>query len=181
MVSKVIENEIDNLLELEAHRVFKILWDMTQNKEIVTKSFTKLAEDVIDDCYKCFSFTIISKVIKLIPLDWCVNPDNNGYVFIKETDYIKNKTEDSDNFIKNKKTINNNIIKNVYDSIITNYKKDKLNNRSFMYFFNESYKNHKDLDYDYNQIICLINSIVQKINKNYKILNFDPLFLEEKI
>lgn len=179
MEAYMVEKEINNSLNEEARRVFDVLWNMTQKHEKTTKSYVNLVYDIIDENYKCFSFEILNKVNKLIPLEWCVNPEI-GYVFIPEAQYIKKQNLKRKELYDKKKQTNISIINDVTKLIEKNYKDNKLDNHSIMYFFNYYYNKHKELDYNYEQIIQLIKTVIKKISKNYKVLQLDPLLLESK-
>lgn len=179
MEAYVVEKEINNLLNEEAHRVFNILWAMTQNHEKTNQSYFDLVCDTIDDNYKYFSFEILNKVNKLIPLEWCVNPEI-GYVFIPEEQYIKQQNLKRKEIYEKNKKANKSIINDVTGLIEKSYKDNKLDNHSIMYFFNYYYSKHKELNYNYEQIMLLIKTVIKNISNHYKILKLDPLILENK-
>lgn len=175
----VLENEIENMLNTEAQRVFNILWDMTKKHKKTTKSFVDLVYDTIDDNYKCYFFEILHQVNKLIPLEWCVNPER-GYVFILEDEYIRQGELKKQEVFEKKEKINQSIVNDVTNFIIDSFENNKLKNQSIMYFFSHCYDKYEKFDYDCEQVTFLIKKIINKIGKHYKILKLDPLSLEPK-
>lgn len=175
----IFENEIENMLNAEAHRVFDILWDMTKKHKKTTKSFADLVYDTIDGNYRCYFFEILHQINKLIPLEWCVNPEN-GDVFILENEYIKQRELKQQEIFEKKEKINKSIVNDVTNFIINTFENDKLENHSIMYFFSHYYDKYGKLDYDYEQVTFLIKKIINNIGNHYKILKLDPLSLEPK-
>lgn len=179
MKTYMLEEEIENLLNVEAQRVFDILWNMTQNKEKINKSYVKLVYDIINDDYKCYSFRILKKIDRLIPLDWCIN-SNLGYVFIPESQLIEQLESERQNSFDKRKKINQSLIDKVANFIIHSYESDKIGNHSIMYFFSHYYNKYEDLNYDNEQINYLIEEIINKVQSNYyKVLKLNPLCLEK--
>ncbi len=179
MDTYILEKEIEKMLDVEAHRVFDILWNMTKKHKKTTKSYVDLVYDTIDDNYKCYFFEILHRINKLIPLDWCVNPEK-GYIFILENEYIKQQELKQQEIFEKKEKINKNIINDVTNFIINSFENNKLENHSIMYFFSHYYGKYGKLDYDYEQVTILIRKIINNIGNHYKVLKLDPLSLELK-
>ena len=64
-----IEKQLINLLDDEAKRIMNILLDMYKKKTKVNKAFPYLVEDLMQEEYKPFETTILSKTTSLIPID----------------------------------------------------------------------------------------------------------------
>ena len=170
-----IDNEIDIMLDEEANRIIKILLNMYENNQKVSKIFNSLVYDLMKDEFKLYEFNVIYKVVKLVPNDLTISLDK-GKIFITNDEYENQKDR-----IKFRNTISNlkkEIANTISSDIVKNYK--SYTNKSLLEII---YKNiaKKDLiNLESKDITNISKQIVNNLKNDYMVKSINPLTLLEK-
>lgn len=150
--TKVIENIIDK----ECERIMNEILDLYHRKIEVNKSFNELIEERIPSKYLCFSDLYNNKIVKLIPKDLYICP-NNKWALVNEKEFhdilleeeMKNNKNDNLKEIINKITeelINNENI-DFFDTINKYLKIEDIYRSSSKYILEDIYDKLKKRGY----------------------------------
>ncbi len=172
-----IEKQLTNLLDDEARRIMNILLDMHKKKTKVNKTFSYLVEDLIQEEYKPFETTIISKTTSLIPIDLMICPTNE-WVFVTEREYHILVEEENINKIKNGIDNNKELVEKISKKIVADYKSNNLHKKNILEIISNYIPQKKLLDIDSKVITYMIESIVFNIEETYQVLSINPFVIE---
>ena len=172
-----IEKQLTNLLEDEARRIMNILLDMYKKKTKVNKAFSYLVEDLIQEEYKPFETTILSKTTSLIPIDLMICPTNEC-VFVTEREYHHLMEEENSNKIKNGLDNNKELVEKISKKIVADYKSNNLYKKNILEIISKYIPQKKLLDIDSKVITYMIESIVFNIEETYQVSSINPLVIE---
>ena len=172
-----IEKQLTNLLDEEAKRIMDILLDMYKKKTKVNKAFPYLVEDFIQDEFKPYETSIISKTISLIPLNLMMCPTNE-WVFVTEREYHQLMEEENINKIKNGMDNNKELVEKISKKIVDDYKSNNLYKKNILEIIYTYIPKKKLLDIDSEVITCMIESIVFNIEETYQVSSINPFVIE---
>ena len=168
-----IKKNIDTILLFEAKRIINLLLDMYNQDIKVNKNFNILVFELIKDDYKFYKYSILEKVVSLIPSDLLICPSGETiFITIQDFEALKKITRNS------KSSSNKKIIDNLSKSIIDNYtKKNYKNNNILEIIYNEISKNNvKNITSE--NIIFIVENIIMKINQSYEVTSINPLIIK---
>lgn len=172
-----IEKQLTNLLDDEAKRIMNILLDMYKKKTKVNKTFSCLVEDFIQEEYKPFKTTIISKTTSLVPIDLMICPTNE-WVFVTEREYYHLMEEENINKIKNGIDNNKELVEKISKKIVADYKSNNLYKKNILEIISNYISQEKLLDIDSKVLTYMIESIVFNIEETYQVSSINQLVIE---
>lgn len=172
-----IEKQLTNLLDDEAKRIMNILLDMYEKKIKVNKSFSYLVEDLIQEEYKPFETTILSKTTSLVPIDLMICPTDE-WVFVTEREYYHLMEEENINKIKNGIDDNKELVQKISKKIVADYKSNYLNRKNILEIISNYIPQKKLLNIDSKVITYMIESIVFNIEETYQVSSINPFVIK---
>lgn len=176
------ENNILELIEkevkTEAQRVYKILFDLYNKNITVNKPFYKLVDKYIDPKYKIYNTEICLLIVKMIPLELQISP-NNKKVFVTTAEFKKIEDIESQKKIESMNNLLNQTVNKVADKIVISYR-----NKSEVNLFdiiNECIKKSEFEQIDSNiEKKYIFNSVYYKLKENgLTIIGINPIKLKK--
>ena len=172
-----IEKQLINLLDDEAKRIMNILLDMYKKKTKVNKAFPYLVEDLMQEEYKPFQTTILSKTTSLIPIDLMICPTNE-WVFVTERECYHLMEEENINKIKTGIDNNKELVEKISKKIVVDYRSNNLHKKNILEIISNYIPQKKLLDIDSKVITYMIENIVSNIEKTYQVSSINPFVIE---
>lgn len=173
-----IQNELTSIFDKEALRIIKILLDMHNKKTKVNKSFDLLVKELIKKELQPYESLILLKTTSLIPDNLIICP-NNEWVFIDIDEFNNSiKQKQTDNII-NKLNENRETINELSKKIITNYTKDRLEEKNILEIIFNYVPENKIKKFDSDVISYIIQNLVFKISEEYDVISINPLIIKE--
>lgn len=172
-----IEKQLTNLLDDEAKRIMNILLEMYKKKTKVNKAFPYLVQELIQEEFKPFETTILSKTTSLIPIDLMICPTNE-WVFVTEREYYHLMEKEKFNKIKNGIENNEALVEELSKKIVADYKSSHLHKKNILEIISHYIPQNKLLDIDSNIFSYMIESIVLNIEETYQVSSINPLVIE---
>ncbi len=168
------------IIDKEYVRVRKDTFDSMNNviKETkVNKAFSCLVENLIQEEYKPFGTTIISKTTSFVPLDLMICPTYE-WVFVTEKEYHHLMEEENISKIKNGIDNNKELVEKISKKIVADYKSNNLHKKNILEIISNYIPQKKLLDIDSKVITYMIESIVFNIEETYQVLSINPFVIE---